>query len=426
MQSKQFQAPSNMIISKTKNNKTEKPVPLVSILCATFNQVDYIKDCLDGFLMQKVTFPIEIIVRDDASNDGTSEIVCQYEEKHPNLFRNIYESENQYSKGVRALPVMKQQAKGKYIALCEGDDYWTDPDKLQKQVNFLESNLNFSGCCHRAKLLYPDENCEIDAYRPKSSTVLQTIDLLAYNPIKTASMVIKQEALVEELPDSMIKLPMGDWPRWALSTLSGPIFELSDVMSVYRVHESGLWSRKTKAKQHLGMIECQISFLKEFSKKYHENIRYGIAVNLAHCLLSNPSAIELNALGQASELIEMASSETFISVYTKKCFSILQPNRQVPLKCERKQICSAYSNFLSQIQNHFIDKEAISKIIKIVKSLCYRQVAWMLYKRKKYRSAKVMHLKSIYLGGWSVTQLIRFLKIKVRLWNKSRYLCNAQ
>ena len=415
-----------MTIANPHENTLEKHVPAVTILCPTFNHVDYIKDCLDGFLMQKVSFSIEIIVRDDASTDGTPEIVRQYEEKHPNLFRNIYESQNQYTKGVRAWPVMKRQARGKYVALCEGDDYWTDPDKLQKQVNFLENNLDFSGCCHRATLLYSDGNCKTDAYRPKSSTVLRTIDLLIYNPIRTASVVMKRETFTEELPDSMTNLPMGDWPRWALSTLSGPIFELSDVMSVYRIHENGVWSQKTSAKQHLGMIECQVSFLKEFSKKYHENIRYGIAANLAHCLMSNPSAIELNALGQISELIEMTSSETFISVYTKKCFSIIQPNRQIPLKHEREQICSAYSNFLSQIQNHFTNEATVSKIIKIVKSLCYRQAAWMLYKRKKYRSAKVMHLKSIYLGAWNVTQLTRFLKIKVRLWNRSRDLFNVQ
>ena len=116
--------------------------PLVSILCATYNQKDYISQTIEGFLMQKVNFPIEIIIHDDASTDGTADIVKQYAEKYPDLITPILQTENQHSKktGIWSTFIYPK-ARGKYFAECEGDDYWTDPDKLQRQkVIVVDSN----------------------------------------------------------------------------------------------------------------------------------------------------------------------------------------------------------------------------------------------------------------------------------------------
>ncbi len=124
--------------------------PLVSIVCLTYNHEAYIRECLDGFVMQQTNFPIEIIVHDDASTDSTATIVKEYEEKYPHLFNNVYRTENWYSQGKDIWGYLfTQKAQGKYIALCEGDDYWTDPLKLQKQVDFLEKNPEYSFCCAR-------------------------------------------------------------------------------------------------------------------------------------------------------------------------------------------------------------------------------------------------------------------------------------
>src|SRR3989304_1339440 len=134
--------------------------PLVSICCITYNQGRYIQDALDGFLMQKTTFPIEIIIHDDASVDKTTDIIKEYKKKHPNLITAIYQSENQYSNGVRGIAARFTfpKARGKYIALCEGDDYWTDPRKLQKQVDIMESDPAISFCFHSVKLIIENEN----------------------------------------------------------------------------------------------------------------------------------------------------------------------------------------------------------------------------------------------------------------------------
>lgn len=120
----------------------------------TYNHESYIRQCLDGFLFQQTNFTFEILLHDDASTDNTANIIREYESKYPDLIKPIYQTENQYSKGV-GISVVYQfpRAKGKYIALCEGDDYWTDPYKLQKQVDFLEANPSFSLSFHKAKVL---------------------------------------------------------------------------------------------------------------------------------------------------------------------------------------------------------------------------------------------------------------------------------
>ena len=122
--------------------------PEVSICCITYNHAKYIRDALDSFLMQKTTFPIEIIIHDDASTDGTADIIREYEAKYPDIIKPIYQTENQYSKGVRIFLSIIPLAKGKYIAVCEGDDFWTDPKKLQIQYDFMESHPDYSLCMH--------------------------------------------------------------------------------------------------------------------------------------------------------------------------------------------------------------------------------------------------------------------------------------
>ncbi|MBN1214147.1 MAG: glycosyltransferase family 2 protein, partial [Candidatus Lokiarchaeota archaeon] len=121
----------------------EKNLPLVSICCSAYNHVNYIKDSIQGFIIQKTSFPFEILIHDDASTDGTTEIVKDYEHKYASLIKPIYQKDNQYSKGISPGNINRKRATGKYIAICEGDDYWTDPYKLQKQVDFLESNPEY-------------------------------------------------------------------------------------------------------------------------------------------------------------------------------------------------------------------------------------------------------------------------------------------
>lgn len=119
-------------------------LPLVSIQCLVYNHEPYLRQCLDGFVMQKTNFKFEAIVHDDVSTDGSAAIIREYAEKYPDIIIPIFETENQYSKGDGSLDrIMHEASRGKYIAICEGDDYWTDPLKLQKQVDFLNENSDY-------------------------------------------------------------------------------------------------------------------------------------------------------------------------------------------------------------------------------------------------------------------------------------------
>jgi len=144
---------------------------LVSCICITYNHKDFINKCLDGMLMQETDFPYEIIIYDDCSTDGTREIVKEYAEKYPNKIRTVLPEENQYSKigdivrEVFVHPIVK----GKYVALCEGDDFWNDPLKLQLQANFMEKHPEYSVCYHECLIyntvtreLYPTTKYSID------------------------------------------------------------------------------------------------------------------------------------------------------------------------------------------------------------------------------------------------------------------------
>ena len=128
--------------------------PIVTVWCLAYNQKDFIRDALEGFVMQKTTFPFEVIVHDDASTDGTTAIVQEYARRYPDIIKPVIETENQWQKGglKHIIHIMNEKYRnGKYIAFCEGDDYWTAPHKLQQQVDFLESHAEYSMCFHSAK-----------------------------------------------------------------------------------------------------------------------------------------------------------------------------------------------------------------------------------------------------------------------------------
>lgn len=222
--------------------------PLVSICCTTYQHGHFIRQAIEGFLMQRTSFAIEIIIRDDASTDGTSAVVKEYAERHPNLIRAILNQENQFSKGVRALPDAMSHARGKYIAICEGDDYWTDPLKLQKQVDFMEVNPGHSGCFHRAHRLQDGElelfpiPEDIDPMDVRFDDLLRT-----YNFVITASALFRSSVL--PLPAWYKRVPFGDMAIYAVVGSKGRMAMLPDSMAVWRITGRGAWTSLNKAQQ---------------------------------------------------------------------------------------------------------------------------------------------------------------------------------
>lgn len=249
---------------------------LVSISCATYNHESYIRQCLEGFVMQKTNFEFEILIHDDASTDGTTTIIREYVDKYPNLIKPIFQTENQYSKGV---PISQTynwpRARGKYIALCEGDDYWTDPYKLQKQVDFLEANPEYS-MCYTNILRYNQKKDFFDDWILSDENVITIDDLMLYNRVHTLTVLCRKDLLLrynQEISFLLPKLPMGDYPMWLWMSLQGPIYHFQEKMGVYRVLENSASHIKDNFKRykfHLAGYNLRLFFNKKYKLGYND------------------------------------------------------------------------------------------------------------------------------------------------------------
>lgn len=242
---------------------------MVSVCCITYNQKEYIRDALEGFLMQKTDFRYEVIIHDDASTDGTTEIIKEYAEKYPTIIKPIYEEENQYSKGVkRILNINFAVAKGKYIALCEGDDYWTDEGKLQMQVDYMEENKECTFCFHNALILDMLDNSAKSSFVPHNKALKKYIkedniynvgelELLEFIP--TASFMFRRENL-SKMPSWFNDCFVGDWPIKLLMTSFGYAYYIDKKMCVYRKNARGSVTNKNLKKEK-GSIDGKIEIL---------------------------------------------------------------------------------------------------------------------------------------------------------------------
>jgi len=219
----------------------EGTVPVVSVFCITYNHARFVRDTIRGFLMQETTFPVEIFIHDDASTDGTSQILREYRAKYPRLLRTVLQAENQYSKNkFRFFFDYLSQQRGEFIATCEGDDYWTNPHKLQNQVEALEVNQNASLCYHRFEV------CHVDSATPNELSLDQAVrsvaDLLGNSGVQTATMLWRRAAL-PAMPSWFNEVGYGDIPLQLMLAEAGSLIYLKGVWSVYRKHRSGLSSQ---------------------------------------------------------------------------------------------------------------------------------------------------------------------------------------
>ena len=216
----------------------------LSVSVITYNQENYISQTIDSILCQKVNFKYELIIGDDCSTDGTRNILKEYEAKYPQIKLILHKEKNKGVPGKENFLSTINAARGKYIALLDGDDYWTDPLKLQKQVDFLEANPNFAICFHRVKIVYDDNSQEPKLSNENLKEVLDFEDLALKNHIYTPSCVFRN-GLFKEFPEWFHQSPIGDWILHLLNAQHGKVKFLTDVMAVYRVHQGGVWSVQT-------------------------------------------------------------------------------------------------------------------------------------------------------------------------------------
>jgi glycosyltransferase involved in cell wall biosynthesis len=221
-------------------------LPLASISCATYNHALFIGQCLDHLLAQKTNFPFEIIIHDDASTDGTKEIIAAYALKYPNIIFPYYQNENQYSKGMRGLQSRYNypRCRGRYIAICEGDDYWPDPYKLQRQVEFLEKNAEYVLTFHDFSVV--DEKNQVIEATPVPSRYQRDANKedLIMGKWLILPVTICFRNVITAFPPEKYKVTNGDTFLISMLGQYGKGKWIGDTIgkAMYRSHHGGIWS----------------------------------------------------------------------------------------------------------------------------------------------------------------------------------------
>ena len=225
--------------------------PLVAIHCLVYNHEPYLRDCFEGFVMQQTNFPFVAIVHDDASTDNSAAIIHEYTSKYPHIFKPIYEVENQYSKKDGSLERIMNTAidatDASYVAMCEGDDYWTDPDKLQKQVDILESDLTLMAVVSDTSIV---DNNSITLHTKRGNVVKNDIegrytirDFFNNNhQYPTASVLYRLVHIqeVREKHEHTRNAYLGDWTMWICLHIYGDFYFINEPMVAYRINPTSV------------------------------------------------------------------------------------------------------------------------------------------------------------------------------------------
>jgi len=280
---------------------------MVSVVCDVYNHEPYLRQCFDGFVMQKTNFKFEILVHDDASTDKSADIIMEYTNKYPNLFKPIIQKENQYSKGIGIWKTYQfPRVKGKYVALCEGDDYWTDSMKLQTQVDYMETHLGYTMCFHNASILNETDVPQFPI-TPIAEGDYNKNQIFEKWIVPTASVMFKYDILMEITKERQVF--SGDINLFLTCASLGKIHGFYKRMSVYRIQHNGLTLGRlniSRANVYKKELE-QSKFLfekfgldrKVFKKKYAGwefklfGVTYGISFLLIALKANAPYTISL-------------------------------------------------------------------------------------------------------------------------------------
>lgn len=244
--------------------------PKLSVSLITYNQKDYISQSIDSALMQETDYDFEIVLSDDCSTDGTRDICIDYKERYPEKIRLILHKKNVGA--VKNYISTYQACKGEYVAYLEGDDYFTNSHKLQKQVDFLDANSDYVICCHHVEKVNEHDE-KLGKLLPDFKDTLSVNDLCKGDFISTASCVVTNN-LLDEIPDWIYTLPGCDWTFDILNAEKGKIKFLPDVMAAYRIHPEGIWSCYSEIKKIEMTIEMVKSLNKYLDYKYVNEFGY--------------------------------------------------------------------------------------------------------------------------------------------------------
>lgn len=279
--------------AKEQTQEFSNTIPLVSIICHTFNHEKFISKTIEGFLSQKTNFLFEIIIHDDASTDKTKEIISSYYEKYPNIIVPIYQQENKHSKRINIWTKYTfPAAKGKYIAICEGDDYWNDENKLQEQVNFLEQNENFSITWTNYSTLkgevFGESNLKIEEkyFKIDLNNIFDPYCTMSLTTVfRKASLNLNQLDALKYFKDNSLYL---------LLLKNGDGMFINKSTAIYRLHEGGVFSLKSYYFQQYSsyinikeLYEKDIDFQTENIKNTLRNLIRNAALDAVEIFFKN-------------------------------------------------------------------------------------------------------------------------------------------
>lgn len=253
---------------------------MVSVICCAYNQEKYIEDALKGFVMQKTDFAYEILISDDASTDGTAEIIQKYEREYPDIIRPLYFAENRYSQGIYPWVTLWNKAQGKYIALCDGDDYWTSEDKLQRQFEALESHPECDMCAHSAYLVRASDRKIVGMIEPLKEEGILTMEEVITgggNYIATNSLFYRAE--LQHKPARFASRFCIDYAVQMHGAMRGGIYYLAETMSAYRRGAEQSWTLYMEKNQEV--MAQHIHMMVEMLEMADEDTQYRFSNSIA-------------------------------------------------------------------------------------------------------------------------------------------------
>ena len=330
---------------------------IVSICCLTYNHEKYIRQMLESLLCQKTNFKYEILIHDDASTDGTKSIIREYEEKYPDIIKPIYQKENQHSKGVRiSLTYQYPRISGKYIAFCEGDDFWCDENKLQRQYDLMEQNPDAVICTHRVECVdetakktvgfYP--TCSFnDCFLSQEEFFNYLLDE-NYYPFHTTSYFVRtslMKKLLFNIPDFYTAFPAGDVTLLLYAATMGGLIYFDDVCSKYRILSVSSISRKLENR------DIKIMYSKRFIEAFQLYDKYTNKIKHE----------QIKKIVTKYEFNFFIAQENMRELRNKKYRFVIE---NAPSKTKIRYIVMIYFNGLYRLLRYF--KKKLSKIIMLV------------------------------------------------------------
>lgn len=301
----------------------------VSIICNAYNHEKYIRETLESFVMQECNFKYEVLIHDDASTDGTVAIIREYEKKFPEMIFPIYQTENQYSKGISVTKTYQYpRVRGKYIAFCEGDDFWSDALKLQKQYDTMEKHSDIDICAHAASIIKNGK--KIGKIAPVSKSQIIPLEMVIAGGgafVATNSLMYRTSLLKSEM--RFEKEVYFDYVMQIKGALRGGMLYLSDSMSTYRQAVNGSWTmgmvrNPEKWISHLKRVKSMLQILNEETDYQYNQVIYNQLLHEDFEIYC--AKREYGNIWKNKEIIKKLSIKDKIKLVLKSCIYFIKHN----------------------------------------------------------------------------------------------------